>query len=132
MNIGEAAARSGLPTKTIRYYESIDLVAPARRANGFRDYGEGDVHVLRFIGCARGLGFTVEECRRLVGLFAAQDAPGDNPEAAARPHYETIDRKMVELSALRRTLDRLLSHADGGGGPIWPILEIPCEVAADK
>jgi len=38
----------------------------------------------------------------------------------------------VELSALRRTLDRLLSHADGGGGPIWPILEIPCEVAADK
>jgi MerR family transcriptional regulator, copper efflux regulator len=129
MNIGEAAARSGLPTKTIRYYESIDLVAPARRANGFRDYGEGDVHVLRFIGCARGLGFTVEECRSLVGLFAAPDASGMHAEAAVRPHYETIDRKMVELNALRRTLDRLLSHAAGDRRPIWPILEVPCEAA---
>lgn len=129
MNIGEAAERSGLPTKTIRYYESIDFVTPARRANGFRDYGEGDVHVLRFIGCARGLGFTVEECRSLVGLFEAQEASGTDPEAAVRPHYETIDRKMVELSALRRTLDRLLSQADGGARPHWPILEVPCEAA---
>lgn len=129
MNIGEAAERSGLPTKTIRYYESIDLVTPARRANGFRDYGEGDVQVLRFIGCARGLGFTVEECRSLVGLFAAPDASETDTEAAVRPHYETIDRKMVELSALRRTLDRLLSQTADGKRPVWPLLEAPCEAA---
>ncbi|MEO1238359.1 MAG: MerR family DNA-binding transcriptional regulator, partial [Pseudomonadota bacterium] len=37
MNIGEAARRSGLPAKTIRYYEDIGLVVPARAANGYRD-----------------------------------------------------------------------------------------------
>lgn len=131
MNIGEAAERSGLPTKTIRYYESIGLVAPARRANGFRDYGEGDVHVLRFIGCARGLGFAVEECRSLVGLFVDPEASGMDRGVAARPHYEAIDRKVVELNALRRALDRLLSRQACERRVLWPVLEVPC-AAGDK
>ncbi|MET0380834.1 MAG: MerR family DNA-binding transcriptional regulator, partial [Methyloceanibacter sp.] len=43
MNIGEAAAQSGLPPKTIRYYEDIGLLRPGRRDNGFRDYGEHEI-----------------------------------------------------------------------------------------
>ena len=74
MNIGQAAEASGLPAKTIRYYEDIGLVPPAaRRDSGFRDYGVRDVHLLRFVARARGLGFTVEECRQLLALWQDQD-----------------------------------------------------------
>ena len=74
MNIGQAAKQSGLPTKTVRYYEDIGLVKPARRANGFRDYGARDVHELRFIARARGLGFSVEECRSAFPVARATPA----------------------------------------------------------
>src|SRR3546814_19634419 len=73
MNIGAAAKRSGLPSKTIRYYEDIGLVTPLRRDNGFRDYADRDVHDLRFIARARGLGFTVEQCRHLLALYRDKD-----------------------------------------------------------
>ncbi len=62
MNIGEASERSGLPSKTIRYYEDIGLIRPERGGNGYRDYAATDVHKLRFLQRSRGLGFSVEEC----------------------------------------------------------------------
>src|SRR5882757_1560780 len=46
MNVGDAAARSGLPAKTIRYYEEIGLIRPARAENGYRDYTGDDIHRL--------------------------------------------------------------------------------------
>ncbi len=49
MNVGIAARRSGLPAKTIRYYEDIGLIRPARLANGYRDYSGGDIHRLAFL-----------------------------------------------------------------------------------
>ncbi|HBV54130.1 MAG TPA: Cu(I)-responsive transcriptional regulator, partial [Rhodobacteraceae bacterium] len=63
MNIGDVAARAGLPAKTIRYYEEIGLIAPARSENGYRAFRESDLHKLAFIGRARALGFSIEECR---------------------------------------------------------------------
>jgi DNA-binding transcriptional MerR regulator len=70
MHISEAAVRSRLPTKTIRYYEEAGLIAPAARtANGYRDYSERDVHVLHFVQRARSLGFTMEDCRDLLSLY---------------------------------------------------------------
>ena len=62
MNIGEVAKRSGLPAKTIRFYEDIGLVEPqARRANGYRDFDQRDLHELRFVARARSLGFGKRE-----------------------------------------------------------------------
>lgn len=49
MNIGDVAKRTGLPAKTIRYYEEIELLHPARHANGYRYFSEADVHKLRFL-----------------------------------------------------------------------------------
>ena len=68
MNVGEAADRSGLPTKTIRYYEEIGLLTPDRKPNGYRDYSGEDVHRLAFLRRARGLGFSIGECRQLMAL----------------------------------------------------------------
>ena len=69
MNIGEVEKRAGLPAKTIRYYEEIGLVRPDRRENGYRSFSEQDIHRLRFVQRARSLGFSVEECRRLLSLL---------------------------------------------------------------
>ena len=57
MNIGQAAKQAGLNSKTIRYYEQIELLAPARRAdNSYRDYSDNDVENLRFLQRARQAG----------------------------------------------------------------------------
>ena len=56
MNVQSAAAASGLPAKTIRYYDEIGLVTPDRRANGYRDYNDRAVQKLAFLKRARQLG----------------------------------------------------------------------------
>ena len=73
MNIGDVSRASGLPAKTIRYYEDIGLVRPARGANGYRDFSEQDAHKLAFLGRSRSLGFTIEDCRTLMSLYEDRD-----------------------------------------------------------
>ncbi len=123
MNIGRAAERSGLPPKTIRYYEDIGLLKPARRANGFRDYADRDVHELRFIARARGLGFSVEECRHLLELYRDTGRASAEVRAMAAGHIEAIRAKMEELRAMELTLSRLVDQCAGDERPDCPILE---------
>ena len=123
MNIGEAAARSELPAKTIRYYEDIALVRPARAANGYRDYSEEDVHRLRFVQRARGLGFTIEECRTLLSLYEDKHRASADVKALARQKISEIERKMEELKSLRETLSVLVKHCHGDDRPDCPIIE---------
>ena len=66
MQIREVEQSAGLPAKTIRYYEEIGLVRPNRQDNGYRIYSTEDVHRLRFLQRARGLGFSIEDCRALL------------------------------------------------------------------
>jgi MerR family transcriptional regulator, copper efflux regulator len=122
MNIGKAAERSGLPPKTIRYYEEIGLLRPARRDNRFRDYADRDVHELRFIARARGLGFSVEECRHLLGLYRDKDRSSADVRAAARQHIEEIRSKIAELKSMERTLAQLIASCHGDSRPDCPIL----------
>src|SRR3546814_11665099 len=70
MNIGTVAEKSGVPPKTIRYYESIGLIPSAdRRANGYRTYSEIDMYTLNFIKRARSLGFSVDEVHDLLEIW---------------------------------------------------------------
>ena len=123
MNIGQAAKRSGLPPKTIRYYEDIGLVSSLRRDNGFRDYDEKDVHSLRFIARARGLGFTVEECRHLLALYKDPERSSAEVRAAAERHIADIRAKITELQSMEKTLHHLIHACAGDGRPECPILE---------
>lgn len=123
MNIGEAGRQSGLPAKTIRYYEDIGLLRPARRDNGFRDYGDRDIHELRFIARARGLGFSVEECRHLLELYRDTGRASAEVKEMAAGHIQAIRAKMKELQAMERTLSRLVEKCAGDERPDCPILE---------
>jgi Cu(I)-responsive transcriptional regulator len=123
MNIGDAGLKSGLTPKTIRYYEDIGLVLPGRRDNGFRDYGERDVHELRFIARARGLGFSVEECRLLLALYRDTGRASAEVREMAAHHIETIRSKVRELRSMERTLCRLVEQCAGDGRPDCPILD---------
>jgi len=123
MNIGQASKRSGLPPKTIRYYEDVGLIRPARQANGFRDYGDREVNELTFIARARGLGFTVEECRHLLDLYRDKSRASMDVKGAAAAHLDIIKAKIRELKAMERTLIDLVRRCAGDDRPDCPILE---------
>lgn len=124
MNIGDAATRSGVSAKTIRYYESIGLIGRAdRRANNYRDYSSEDVQTLRFIQRARSLGFTVKEVGALISLWHDKKRTSHDVKAMALAHVAEIDRKVEELQAMRRTLATLAERCHGDERPECPILD---------
>lgn len=123
MNIGEAARRSGLPAKTIRYYEQIGLVAPARRHNDYRDYGDRDVHELSLIARARNLGFGIGECRHLLALYRDGGRSNREVRVAAEAQIAEIRGKIGELKQMERTLSGLVTACRNGSRPDCPILE---------
>jgi len=130
MNIGEVARRAGLNSRTIRFYESIGLVgAPERASSGYRDYGEKDVHRLRFVASARALGFSVDEIRQLLALYDDRDRSSADVKNVVLHHVEEIDRKLAELAAMRRTLLHLAERCHGDERPDCPILD---ELSAGK
>ncbi|HZG29440.1 MAG TPA: Cu(I)-responsive transcriptional regulator [Ensifer sp.] len=123
MNIGEASERSGLPAKTIRYYEDISLVAPDRADNGYRDYSSNDVHRLRFLHRARNLGFSIDECRLLLSLYSDRNRASSDVKAVAEQKLSEIDAKIAELQSLKNALQPLVDCCHGDDRPDCPILD---------
>ncbi|MHA6326919.1 Cu(I)-responsive transcriptional regulator [Roseivivax sp. CAU 1753] len=122
MNIGDVSRRSGLPAKTIRYYEDINLISPQRSANGYRTFREQDLHKLAFLGRARALGFGIEDCRSLLKLYEDTDRTSAEVKQIAREHLTEIERKIEELTEMRRTLTHLVQACAGDNRPDCPIL----------
>lgn len=124
MPIGEAAHQAGVPAKTIRYYESIGLIGePARGANRYRGYTDADVAILRFIGRARRLGFTIEDLKQLVALYRDRSRASADVKAIALQHIARIDRKLEELRTVRSALAELADRCHGDQRPECPILD---------
>ncbi len=123
MNIKEVAELSRVPAKTIRFYEEIGLVRPGRAGNGYRRFSEHDLHKLAFIGRARSLGFSVEDCRTLLSLYEDRDRASAEVKRVAEDHLRRIEAKIVELEAMKRTLTDLVHSCRGDHRPDCPILE---------
>ena len=124
MNIGTVAERSGVPPKTIRYYESIGLVRPAdRRPNGYRSYSVVDMRTLNFIKRARSLGFSVEEVRDLLDLWHDKTRTSAAVKTLAMRHLEALDRKIEELKSMRKALADLVTRCRGDTRPDCPIID---------
>jgi Cu(I)-responsive transcriptional regulator len=124
MNIGQAAAASGVSAKMIRHYEDIGLTkAPGRTASNYRTYSDSDVHVLRFVRHARALGFGMADIKELVGLWQNKSRPSASVKRIAGKHVEELRRKIAELQAMVRTLEHLTKHCHGDHRPECPILD---------
>ena len=124
MKISNAASRSGVSVKMIRYYESIGLVSRAARfANSYRDFDERDVHDLRFIRRARSLGFSVEEIRTLLALWRDRSRPSRDVKRIVAAHVAALEARIAEMQAMVGTLSHLAHHCHGDDRPDCPILE---------
>ncbi len=123
MNIGDVADRTGLPSKTIRYYEDIGLIHPTRGENGYRAFSPEDVHKLAFLSRSRSLGFSIEDCRALLQLYEDRSRASADVRRVAEEHLERIEQKIRELEGLRSTLSHLVKQCHGDGRPNCPILD---------
>ena len=123
MNIGEAAAASGVTAKMIRHYESIGVIPKAGRSfSGYRVYDENDVHVLRFVKRARSLGFSMGEIKKLLLLWRGR-RPSVDVKRLAMAHVAQLKVKISEMQAMVDTLAHLASHCHGDERPECPILD---------
>lgn len=123
MNIGDASAACGLPVKTIRYYEDIGLIHPARGDNGYRDFSEIDSQKLAFLSRARSLGFSIEDCRSLLSLYEDRERASSEVKQIASEHLQRIAQKISELESLQRTLGDLVTRCHGNDRPNCPIID---------
>ena len=123
MNIGEASEQSGLPVKTIRYYEDIGLVRPLRSENGYRDFVDSDLQRLKFLQRSRSLGFSIDECRELLSLYEDRNRASADVKAITHAKIKEIDRKIDELRSLRKVLSELVTACHGDDRPDCPIID---------
>ncbi len=123
MNIGKAAAASGVSAKMIRYYESNGLIPPASRTEaGYRSYSESDVKTLCFIKRARDMGFSVTQMSELVALWQDQSRASADVKRLALEHVEALERKAQEIQEMSRALRHLAANCHGDARPDCPII----------
>lgn len=124
MNIGDAAARSGVSAKMIRYYERIGLIPPAARTDaGYRDYDAGEVHMLRFIARARDLGFPIAEIGGLLDLWRDKGRRSADVKALAQARVRDLRHRIAHLQDMADTLETLAQSCAGNERPDCPILQ---------
>lgn len=124
MNIGQASERSGVSAKMIRYYESVGLLpSAARRANGYRDYGDQEVAVLQFVRRTRDLGFSLDEVSTLLALWSNKKRPSREVKRMAERHIADLEHRMSEMRTVMKTLRDLAKTCHGDERSDCPILD---------
>lgn len=123
LNIGEAARRSGVSAKMIRYYETQKLLPRvARTPAGYRQYSERDIHILRFIRRARDLGFGIADIAALLKLWLGR-RPSREVKRIAEARMRELEARIADLESMRRTLQHLAQACHGDERPDCPILD---------
>lgn len=124
VSIGVVARLSGLSTKMVRHYESLNLLeSVARNESGYRQYGETDLHTLQFIKRARQHGFSMVEIAELVGLWHNRSRASASVKRIAQKHLDDLAQRIEAMQAMQRTLASLLKHCHGDERPDCPILD---------
>ena len=124
VNIGQAAALSGISAKMLRHYESLDLLGRvARTDSGYRQYTEADVHALHFIRRSRDLGFSMEEIAELLGLWHDRSRASSQVKRIAQQHIDDLSERIAQMQAMQRSLQTLVSCCQGNDRPDCPILD---------
>ena len=129
--IGEAAQRSGVSARMVRHYEGLGLLpAVARTESGYRQYGDADIHTLRFIKRSRDLGFSMEEIAELVGLWHNRRRASASVKRIAEKHLGELEQRIADMQSMRNTLAHLVHCCQGDARPDCPILDDLAEAKA--
>lgn len=124
MNIGEVSKLSHVRSKMIRRYEEQGIIPKVGRSvSGYRQYGEKDVHILRFIKRARELGFSIKDTKQLLSLWKNKGRSSSQVKSIALKHKAELEKKSKEIQEMLDTLNHLVSHCHGDHRPDCPILE---------
>ncbi len=130
MNIGQAAKASGVSAKMIRHYEQVGLFpGPKRTDAGYRQYGDNEVHTLRFIRHARDLGFSIEQIGELLALWNNRRRSSRQVKALAQTQIDKLELKLREIEVMKATLEHLVHCCHGDDRPDCPILASLAEEA---
>lgn len=115
LTIGDLGKATGAKIETVRYYERIGLLPKPRRTSGnYRDYGAGELGRLSFIRRARDLGCSLDQVRALLALSDDRQRDCATVDRIAEEHLRDVERKIKDLTALRRELKALIQSCDGG------------------
>ena len=124
VDIGHAAAASGVSAKMLRHYEDIGLLPDVKRSvANYRLYAPEHIHTLRFIRRARSLGFSMEEIRELLGLWQNRRRSSASVKKVAQQHIDALQAKISELQGMVDTLQHLAHCCSGDERPDCPILD---------
>ncbi len=117
MMIRDISRQTGVPAKTIRYYESIGLLPPPERAaNNYRQYASADLERLRFIASARSLGISLNDISEILAARDNRIAPCRRVLDTIAQRLDDVDRRIADLLTLRGSLEHL--HAEGTTLPL--------------
>lgn len=123
MNIGKAAKLTGLNSKTIRYYEEIELLTPDRKDNGYRDYNDTHIETLSFLKVARSLSFSIENCRALLGMYQDKNRASKNVKQLVAQQIIELDEIISNSQKMKTTLQHLSDNCHGDHRPDCAILD---------
>jgi len=108
MNIGKVSKVSGLPIKTIRYYEDMGLINPLRQENGYRVFDQETLSKLKLLRRSRDLGFSLKECAQLLTLFENPKRASKHVMNITKSHLFEIEKTISELQIIQGELKKLV------------------------
>lgn len=124
MNISEAAKKTGLTSKAIRFYEEKGLLStPLRGDNGYRFYHDKHIEELMLLSQARQVGFTLDECRELMVLFHNKSRHSADVKQRALAKVTELEQCITGLNAMRQRLLELVEQCPGDGSASCPIID---------
>jgi DNA-binding transcriptional MerR regulator len=123
MRIGELARTAGTTTRALRYYETQGLLYAPRRSNGYREYDESHLRLVREIQTLQAVGFALEDTRPFVECLLAGNESGDScPDSVAvyRRKLAEVDACIVRLSEVRAELAAKLANVNANADKEGP------------
>mgnify|MGYP003641843449 CR=1 FL=1 len=111
MKVVEMARRLGVTTDTVRFYTRINVLNPPKnQTNGYREYGEADLHRLRFVLSARQLGFSVDDIQKIISHADKKKSPCPTVRELIEKRLHEIERQFLETQLLRDRMQKAVGE----------------------
>lgn len=124
LQIGEVKAQSGVPVKTIRYYEALGLIQSEKRTSGgFRLFAPDTLIRLAFIKRSQTLGLSLQEISDILAIHDQGELPCPEVRQTFQTKIAQIDHQIEQLTALKNQLQSLITAEPSANAPICPIIE---------